>query len=400
MQLIEQINQILENEEKRQLSSISLIASENITSKAVRNACSSVLTNKYAEGYPNNRYYSGCEYADAIELLCIELVKKIFKCKFANVQPHSGSQANQAAFYALLEPGDTILSLSLKAGGHLTHGAPVSSISKTYKIVNYSLNNGVIDMNEVAAIAKQYKPRLIITGASAYTRNWDWKAFKKIANENNAYLMADIAHIAGLIAGNAHESPVEYADIITSTTHKTLRGTRGGIILWNDENLTDKINKAIFPAVQGGPLMHIIAAKAAGFAENLDPSFAEYAQNVINNAKILEKRIKAANGRLISNGTDNHLMIMDCQSFQMNAKETEQLLKDANVFVSVSALLEDTSWKNPNGIRIGTPYITTLGVTDITEFAELFVKTLTTKNPTDLKKYVIYTANKLYPKFL
>lgn len=396
----EKIFNILKNEEIRQSESISLIASENITSKEVRTALSSVLTNKYAEGYPGKRYYSGCENADEVENLCIDLVKQIFKAEWANVQPHSGSQANAAVFFALLNPGDTILSLSLEAGGHLTHGAKVSSVSTFYNIVHYTINeNGLIDMEEVAILAKKHKPKLIITGASAYPGLWDWKRFSEIAKINNSYLLADIAHIAGLIAGGVDENPIEYVDVMTSTTHKTLRGPRGGIIISKSKELGEKIDKAIFPATQGGPIMNTIAAKAVAFAEILDPSFKVYAQNVKDNAKILANTLISEGGKLITNGTENHLMILDVRSFDLNAKEAEKLLMEANILVSPSALIGE-SWTSPNGLRLGTPYITTLGITDIKEFANLFTQTLKTKQSAALKEYTITNASNLYKKFL
>jgi len=401
MEFQNKINDILEREKTRQNGCISLIASENIASKAVREACASVLTNKYAEGYPGARYYAGCEIADEIETMAIELTKKIFGCSWANVQPHSGSQANQAVYFALLTPGDTILSLNLEAGGHLTHGAPVSSTNRHYKIVNYSLDeNGFIDMDSVEKLANEHKPKLIITGASSYPRAWDWARFSQISKSVGAFLMADIAHVAGLIAGGVHSSPINFADVITSTTHKTLRGPRGGLVFSNNLEIGAKIDKAVFPAIQGGPLMNTIAAKAVAFAEILETNFAEYSKNTISNAAILAEKLKSAGGKLVTDGTDNHLMILDCSSFNMTASQAEKLLLAANILTSKSKLLTDSSWKNPNGIRLGTPYITTLGVSDITEFAELFTETLTSQNPLKLREFTIETAQKLYPKFL
>ena len=394
------INKLLQQEEEKQSQTISLIASENITSKNVRKALSSVLTNKYAEGYPGKRYYTGCEFADKIELYCIELVKKIFNANWANVQPHSGSQANQAVFFALLNPGDTILSLSLEEGGHLTHGAKVSSISQQYNIINYHVDaNGFIDMNNVEFLAKKYKPKLIITGASAYPRNWDWKKFREIADLNDSYLLADIAHIAGLIAGKTSENPIKYAHVLTSTTHKTLRGPRGGVIFSNSIELGKKIDKALFPGIQGGPLMNTIAAKAIAFEEVLTPEFELYAQNVLKNAQILANTLLNNHARLITSGTDNHLMILDCRSFELSATEAENLLKTAGIFVSASALPGE-SWLKPSALRIGTPYITTLGITDITEFAQLFTNTLKIKNADNLRTYVQNNTKKLYKNFI
>ena len=379
---------LLKEEEKRALNSISLIASENIASKDVRMALSSILTNKYAEGYPNKRYYSGCEVADKIELHCIDLVKKIFDASWANVQPHSGSQANQAVFFALLQPGDTILSLSLKAGGHLTHGASVSSVHQNYKIVHYTLDEtGLINMDEVKKLAIEHKPKMIITGASGYPGVFDWKKFKEIADLNNSYLLADIAHIAGLIAGGEHENPIAYCDVMTSTTHKTLRGPRGGIIISNNLELGKKIDKALFPGIQGGPLMHAIAAKAIAFEEILQPEFKTYIKKVMENAQILANTIIKAGGKLISNGTKNHLMILDCRSFEMDAKTTEKLLLEANLSISTCALIDDTSWITPNGIRFGTPYISNFEF-DMQEFSNKFVECLKSKDATVLKKFV------------
>ena len=394
------IEQLLKNEEQRQSQTISMVASENIASKRVRNALGSVLTNKYAEGYPGARYYSGCEIADEIETAAIENLKKLFDCKWGNVQAHSGSQANQAVYSALLTPGDRVLALELKSGGHLTHGASVNSSSKFYDFKHYTINsNSEVDMNEVEKLAKEFKPKMIICGASAYPRNWNWKEFSRIAKEVNAYLFADIAHIAGLIAGKGLENPAEYVDVMTSTTHKTLRGPRGGVVFSNNLEIGKKVDRAMFPGIQGGPLMGTIAAKAIAFEEALQPEFISYTKNVLDNAQTLSKKITQAGGKLLTGGTDNHLMILDCRSFGMDAKETEALLNEANILLSVSALLED-SWKKPNGIRLGTPYITTLGIEDISEFADLFVSTLKTKNAIELKKFVESNAKKLYNKFL
>lgn len=395
------IQKILAKEREKQSTSISLIASENIASKAVREAASSVLTNKYAEGYPGRRYYGGCEVADEIESLCIALVKELFNCNWANVQPHSGSQANQAVFYALLEPGDTILSLSLKAGGHLTHGASVSSTSKFYKIVHYGLGeNDLIDMAQVEKLAREHKPKLIITGASGYPRLWDWKRFRTIADINGSYLLADIAHTAGLVAGNVHENMINEVDVITSTTHKTLRGPRGAFIASNNTAITRKLDSAVFPGIQGGPIMNIIAAKTIAFHEAGQPEFKQYAANTLKNATILANTFLEAGSKLVTGGTDNHLMILDCTSFGMSGNEAEALLKEAHIFVSSSALLNDTSWTTASGIRIGTPYITTLGIENTQEFASILSNALKSKNMANLKEYTITTAQRLYPKFL
>jgi glycine hydroxymethyltransferase len=380
------IHDLLLEEERRQAKTISLIASENIASAAVREAMSSVLTNKYAEGYPGRRYYAGCEVADKIETRCIELAKQVFEATWANVQPHSGSQANFAVFLALLQPGDTILSLALEAGGHLTHGAKISATSKFYNVVHYGLNeHGIIDLEEVEKLAKQYKPRLIITGASAYSQLWPWQEFRRIADEHGAYLMADVAHTAGLIAGKAHENPITHVDVMTMTTHKTLRGPRGGLIVSNNAELGAKIDRAVFPGIQGGPLMNAIAAKAIGFEENLDPEFEIYASNVIKNAKILAQKFINVGAKLLSGGTENHLMIVDMKSFGLTGKEAEELLYQAGISVSVSALPGE-SWQKPSAIRIGTPYVTTLGV-DVQELAELVIEALQTKKIEDLRRY-------------
>lgn len=393
---------ILQKEIEKQKSTISLIASENLTSKNVREALSSVFTNKYAEGYPGHRYYSGCEFADEIEQHAINLVKKIFGAEWANVQPHSGSQANQAVFFALLnqEVGkqDTILSLSLEAGGHLTHGAKVSSSGKYNKIVHYTLNKeGLIDMKEVESLAKEHKPKMIIAGGSAYARNWDWKRFREIADMVGAYLFVDMAHIAGLVASDECENPVKYAHVVTSTTHKTLRGPRGGIILSqygknaSEENakykdLGSKIDKALFPGIQGGPLMNNVAAKAISFEEILTAEYKNYMKNVLLNSKKLAEKLIAKGGELVSGGTDNHLLILDCRSFGMNAQECETLLKEGGVYLSKSALIGD-SWREPNAVRLGTAYISNL-IDDISEFADCLVETLVTKDALLLKNKV------------
>ncbi len=400
--MFDEINYLLKKEEERQRNSISLIASENIASKNIRNACASVITNKYAEGYPGKRYYAGCSVADEIENHCINLAKKLFNANFANVQPHSGSQANLAVFSALLQPGDTILSLNLEAGGHLTHGASVSSVSKFYKIVNYSLDeNGFIDMDQVETFSLIHKPKLIIIGASGYSRIWDLKKFHEIAKNCNAYLMADIAHTAGIVAAGYHENPIEYADVVTTTTHKTLRGPRSGLILSNNEEIFEKLNKGIFPSTQGGPLLNIIAGKAVGFEENSTSEFKDYIGKVLKNAQIFANEFKLAECQIISGGTDNHLMIVNLKNLNISGKEAQTLLEDANVLVSYSALLND-SWANPSGIRIGTPYLTTLGLNEnqTKELAQLTIETLKTRKNEKLKEFVLTTAPDLYSKFL
>lgn len=397
------MNEILKNllkkEDAKQLSTLSLIASENLLSKRVTKMLGHCLTNKYAEGYPGARYYSGCEVADEIENYAIDLVKKIFNAKFANVQPHSGSQANQAVFYALLKPQDTILSLSLESGGHLTHGAKVSSVFQNYKIVHYYLNEeSLLDYDEIEKLARLHKPNMIICGASAYARKWDWKKFREIADINNSYLLADIAHVAGLIAGGIEENPIDYAHVLTSTTHKTLRGPRGGIILSNHEAIFKSLNKAVFPGIQGGPMMNIIAAKSGAFEEILSDSFKEYSKKVVSNAQHLASVLMKKGIKLVSGGTDNHLMIVECKSFGLNSHETELLLQTAGIYISKSALVGE-NWKNTTGMRIGTPYLTTLGV-DIEEFSEIFADCLISKNNIELTKYIKNNIPKLAKEFI
>ncbi len=329
----EEVAKAMEQELERQRTHIELIASENLVSKAVMAAMGSHLTNKYAEGYPGKRYYGGCEYVDIVETLAIERAKKLFGCDYANVQPHSGAQANLAAFFAMVEPGDTVMGMSLAHGGHLTHGSPVNISGKYYNIVSYGTNDeGFIDYDEVLKIAKENKPKLIVCGASAYSREIDFKKFREIADEVGAYLMVDMAHIAGLVAAGLHMSPIPYADVVTTTTHKTLRGPRGGMILCNQE-AADKFNfnKAVFPGIQGGPLMHVIAAKAVCLKEALDPSFKVYAQNVKDNAQALATGLMNRGFDLVSKGTDNHLMLVDLRSMNVTGKECEKLLDAANI---------------------------------------------------------------------
>ena len=384
--------ELIQKEDWKQKNSISLIASENITSQNVRNALSTVLTNKYTEGYPKARYYTGCEYVDEIETHCIDLVKKIFNVSWANVQPHSGSQANQAVFFALLNPGDVILSLDLKSGGHLTHGARVSSTFQNYKIVHYYVDeNGKIDMQEVEKLAQEHKPKMIIAGASAYPFKMDFKKFRKIADLNNSYLLADIAHIAGLVASKVFENPAEHAHVLTSTTHKTLRGPRGGIVFSNDIEIGKKIDKALFPGVQGGPMMNTIAAKAVAFEEILqDASFQEYGKQVLKNTKILAQTFMNNGASVLGNSAENHLLVLNTKSIGIAGKEAEQLLEKANVYVSANAFPGD-SWKDPSGLRIGTPYITTLGMkeTEVQLFGQEIINALKTKNIENLKNFVI-----------
>ena len=348
----------------RQRDHIELIASENFVSKAVMAAMGSPLTNKYAEGYPSKRYYGGCEYVDIVENLARERVKELYGCTYANVQPHSGAQANMAVFFALLKPGDTVLGMNLAHGGHLSHGSPVNFSGSYFNIVPYGVNDeGYIDYDEVLRIAKEAKPKMIIAGASAYARKIDFKKFREIADEVGAYLMVDMAHIAGLIAGGVHESPIPYAHVTTSTTHKTLRGPRGGLILSSAEFAEEhKLNKCVFPGIQGGPLMHVIAAKAVCFKEALQPEFKVYAQNIVDNAKTLADGLVKRGFNLVSGGTDNHLMLVDLQSMGVTGKETEKLLDSVNITCNKNSIPNDPA--SPfvtSGIRLGTAAVTTRG---------------------------------------
>ncbi len=359
-----QIAQSIADELGRQRDKIELIASENIVSKAVLEAQGSVLTNKYAEGYPGKRYYGGCEYVDVIESLAIERAKKLFGAGFANVQPNSGSQMNQAVFLALLNPGDTFMGLDLAAGGHLTHGSPVNMSGKWFKPVSYGVrrDDARLDMDEIANLARTHKPKLIIAGGTAYSRIWDFERFRAIADEVGAYLMVDMAHFAGLVAGGVHPNPVPHAHVVTSTTHKSLRGPRGGLILTNDEAMAKKINSAIFPGLQGGPLMHVIAAKAVAFAEALKPDFKSYAKNVVDNAKALAETLKGEGLDIVSGGTDNHLMLVDLRPKKANGKFTEKALDRAAITCNKNAIPYDP--EKPfvtSGIRLGTPAGTTRG---------------------------------------
>ena len=348
----------------RQRHEIELIASENIVSRAVIEAQGSVLTNKYAEGYPGKRYYGGCEYVDVAEALAIERAKRLFDCKFANVQPHSGAQANQAVFMALLQPGDTILGMSLAAGGHLTHGAPVNQSGKWFKAVPYGVtpDTHLIDYDAVRRLALEHKPRLIIAGGSAYPRIIDFARFRAIADEVGAYFMVDMAHFAGLVAGGAHPSPLPHAHVVTTTTHKTLRGPRGGMVLSNDEDLGKKINSAVFPGLQGGPLMHVIAAKAVAFGEALRPDFKTYAQAVVDNAKVLAETLVGRGLAIVSGGTDTHLMLVDLRPKRLNGRDAEKSLGRARITCNKNGIPFDP--EKPmvtSGVRLGTPAGTTRG---------------------------------------
>ena len=361
------------NELKRQQDKIELIASENIVSKAVLEAAGSIFTNKYAEGYPGKRYYGGCEYADVVETLAIERAKQLFGANFANVQPNSGSQMNQAVFLALLQPGDVFMGLDLSSGGHLTHGSPVNMSGKWFKPVAYGVreDDHTIDMDEVARIARENKPKLIICGGTAYSRVWDFKRFREIADEVGAYLLADMSHFSGLVAGGAHPSPVPHAHVTTTTTHKSLRGPRSGIILSNDEAIAKKLNSAIFPGLQGGPLMHIIAAKAVAFKEALTPEFKAYAHQVVANARALAETLADAGLSIVSGGTDNHLMLVDLRAKNTTGKAAEKALDRAYITCNKNNVPFDTA--SPfvtSGVRLGTPAGTTRGFRE-EEFREI-----------------------------
>jgi glycine hydroxymethyltransferase len=355
---------IIGRELGRQRDRIELIASENIASPAVLEATGSVFTNKYAEGYPGKRYYGGCDYADEVELLAIERAKKLFGCQFANVQPNSGSQMNQAVFLALLNPGDTFMGLDLASGGHLTHGSPVNMSGKWFNAVPYGVRreDSLIDMDQVRDLARKHKPKLIISGATAYPRLWDFAAFREIADEVGAYLLADMSHFSGLVAGGVHPSPFPHAHIVTSTTHKSLRGPRSGIILWNDEALSKPINMAVFPGMQGGPLMHIVAAKAVAFGEALRPEFRTYAAAVAENAKALAASLAESGVNIVSGGTDNHLMLVDLTPKNVTGKAAEKGLDRAFLTCNKNAIpFDPASPFVTSGVRLGTPAGTTRG---------------------------------------
>ena len=360
----EEIFDIINDELSRQRNNVELIASENFVSVNVMKAQGSVLTNKYAEGYPGKRYYGGCEFVDKIEDIARDELKKLFNVKFVNVQPHSGSSANMAVYKALLNIGDKVLGMNLSAGGHLTHGHSINFSGLDYKIVSYGVNKETecIDYDEVERLAILEKPKMIIAGASAYSRIIDFKRFREIADKVGAYLMVDMAHIAGLVAAGFHPNPCEYAHVVTSTTHKTLRGPRGGIILTNDEEIAKKIDKMIFPGIQGGPLMHVIAAKAVCFAEALEPEFKDYQKQVVSNAKALSERLKMGGLRIVTDGTDNHLILVDVRSLGLNGKETEKILEQVNITCNKNSIPFDTeSPFKTSGIRLGTPAMTTRG---------------------------------------
>ena len=371
----------IDNELNRQRTKLELIASENIVSKAVLEAQGSVLTNKYAEGYPGKRYYGGCEYVDVVEQLAIDRAKKLFGAEYANVQPHSGAQANMAVFFALVKPGDTVMGMNLTDGGHLTHGSPVNMSGKYFKIVPYGVRkeDERIDYDELERIAKECQPKLIVAGASAYARIIDFERMANIAHSVGAYLMVDIAHIAGLVAAGLHPSPVPYADVVTTTTHKTLRGPRGGMILCKDAEFGKQFNKAIFPGIQGGPLMHVIAAKAVALGEALKPSFKEYAQQVVKNAKVLADELTADGFRIVTGGTDNHLMLVDLTSKNLTGKVAQNLLDEVNITVNKNTIpFEPLSPFVTSGIRLGSPALTTRGFkeADMKEVADIIALVL------------------------
>ena len=395
----------IENELTRQRDGLELIASENIVSEAVMCAMGSVLTNKYAEGYPAKRYYGGCQCVDVVENIAIERAKKLFGAEYANVQPHSGAQANTAVYFALLQPGDTVMGMSLAHGGHLTHGSPVNISGMYYNFVPYELNSEteMIDYDEVEKLAKEHKPKLIVAGASAYPRIIDFKRMADIAHSVGAYFMVDMAHIAGLVAAGEHPSPMPYADVVTTTTHKTLRGPRGGMILTNDEELAKKFNKAIFPGTQGGPLMHVIAAKAVCFGEALKPEFKVYQHNIVENARVLADALLAEGFDLVSGGTDNHLMLVDLRPMKITGKEFEARLDAVHITVNKNAIPNDP--EKPfvtSGVRVGTPAVTSrgLGTDDMKVIAKLFKQTATDfENSADSVRATVADICKKYPLY-
>ena len=399
----EEVGQAIKDEYARQNRNIELIASENIVSPTVLYAMGSVLTNKYAEGYPSKRYYGGCENVDVVENIAIERVKKLFGCEYANVQPHSGAQANMAVFFAMLNPGDTYMGMSLDAGGHLSHGSPVNFSGKYFNCVPYGVDeNGYIDYDNVLELAKQHKPKLIIAGASAYPRIIDFKKFREIADEVGAYLMVDMAHIAGLVATGLHPSPFPYADVVTTTTHKTLRGPRGGVILSNNEiNEKFNFNKAIFPGTQGGPLEHVIAGKAVAFKEALDPSFKEYQAQIVKNCKALATSLKNKGFNIVTGGTDNHLLLLDLTNFDITGKELQARCDNVYITLNKNAIPNDP--RSPfvtSGVRIGTAAITSRGMKeeDMEIIADLIYQTVTDyeNNIDNIREKVVTLCNK-YP---
>ena len=393
---------LIESETARQNSHIELIASENWVSKAVMAAMGSTLTNKYAEGYPGKRYYGGCECVDGVESLAIERAKKLFGCEYVNVQPHSGAQANMAVFYAMLKPGDTILGMNLAHGGHLTHGSPANMSGSYFHAVSYGVNDdGYIDYDQVLKIAKECRPKLIVAGASAYARVIDFKKFREIADEVGAYLMVDMAHIAGLVAGGQHPSPIPYADVVTTTTHKTLRGPRGGMILSDAETAKKfNFNKAVFPGIQGGPLMHVIAAKAVCLKEALEPEFKTYAENVVKNAKALSQGLMSRGVKLVSGGTDNHLMLVDLVDKEITGKELENLLDEVNITCNKNAIPNDP--QSPfvtSGVRLGTAAVTSRGMNeeDMDRIAQAIALMIESKDNASKAKEIVKELTDKYP---
>ncbi len=385
----DEIYDVIISEIKRQEYTLEMIASENYPSLAVLLAMATPLNNKYAEGYPNKRYYGGCEFVDKAEILAQERAKKLFNVNYANVQPHSGSQANMAVYFALLNPGDTILSMELSHGGHLSHGAKVSFSGQFYNVVHYGVNRKTerIDFDLVYKLAIEHKPKIIVAGYSSYPRIIEWDKFREIADKVGAYLMADIAHIAGLIVGNVHPSPKGYAHVITTTTHKTLRGPRGGMILTDDEEIIKKIDKTVFPGIQGGPFMHVIAAKAVAFNEALKPSFKEYAKQIVKNSKALAESLIEQGLRLVSGGTDNHLVLVDLRNFNITGKDAEKVLEEVGITVNKNTIPFDTQKPTiTSGIRIGTPILTTRGMKEdeLKLVGKIIAKVL--KNPDDKTK--------------
>lgn len=399
------IKDALNKEMERQQNNIELIASENYVSKSILELQGSIFTNKYAEGYPGKRYYGGCANVDIVENLAIEYVTKLFNAKYANVQPHSGSSANMAVYRALLKPNDKVLGLNLSHGGHLTHGHDINFSGLDYDFVSYSLNSEteMLDYEEIRNIALKEKPKMIVAGASAYSRFINFKKFKEIADEVGALLFVDMAHIAGLVAAGLHENPVDYADVVSSTTHKTLRGPRGGVILTNNEEIINKINKTIFPGIQGGPLMHVIAAKAECFYEALQPEFKEYAKNIIKNAKALASTLESEGFKIISGGTDNHLILVDVKSsVGITGKEAEKILDDIHITVNKNTIPNETeSPFKTSGIRLGSPAMTTRGLEekDFIEIGHIIAKSLKNKDNEEIQKELGEKVLKLTSRF-
>ena len=399
-----EIANAIKDEMNRQNSHIELIASENWVSKAVMAAMGSPLTNKYAEGYPGKRYYGGCQCVDVVEDLARERAKKLFGCEYVNVQPHSGAQANMAVMFAMLEPGDKIMGMNLDHGGHLTHGSPVNLSGKYFDVAHYGVDeNGFIDYDEVLRIAKEHKPKLIVAGASAYARTIDFKRFREIADEVGAYLMVDIAHIAGLVATGLHPSPIPYAHVTTTTTHKTLRGPRGGMIMCSEEmNKKFNFNKAVFPGIQGGPLMHVIAAKAVCFEEALKPEYKEYMEQVVKNAQALSKGLIELGIKIVSGGTDNHLMLIDLSETEISGKELEKRLDDAHVTANKNTIPNDP--RSPfvtSGVRLGTPAVTTRGMLeeDMDKIAEIIALVVESEDNVEKAKAMVAELTDKYPLY-